>query len=534
MMGTRLGRFRIIDELGGGAWGKVYLAKQESLSRDVALKTLWPHHAEDETARQRFLQEAQNMARLNHPNICKVIEVGEQGGTYYFAMEYIEGEALSDVIQQEGPMSPERVAELGAQVADALGYAHSQGIVHRDIKPANIMIDQHGRPVITDFGIAKVGEGSGLTATGASIGTPEYMSPEQAKGNPVDGRSDIYSLAVVLYHMVTGQVPFRATTPVAAAMKHISDMPRGPRELRPDCPEWLGSIILRALAKEPVERFGTAQEMASALRAARPPISPTAEMPVSDAQHVSVHPPAASQQQAVAVSPVTAVPSDSTRVWAIAAVVAAIGVILLIMAVLFFMQLQTGRSGEGQVDVTNGSGGGGSVSPPPEEPKPPLPPVPREVEVPDVVGLPADKAEACLHDAGAFVVEHNPSRHSDVHPEGYIADQVPPAGTKLETGDVVYLSKSLGRKPSSDAGAGGPWFVISTCSKTPADAEKSVRKLRSLGLSQAQLLFSSNFPKLRAGYYMAVAARFSNSHDAQNYEKRVEEHGIDAYVKRAY
>ena len=203
MTTSRLGNFELVSELGGGAWGKVYRARQVSLGgRQVAVKILWPHLAADEQGRQRFLNETHNMARLSHPNIVKLIDVGEQDDTYYFPMEYIEGESLSEVMAREGSMAPGRVAELEAQIADALGHAHSRGITHRDLKPANSLLDAEGRPIVTDFGIAKVGEGSDLTATGMSIGTPEYMSLEQAKGNLIDGRSDIYSLSVVLCQMV--------------------------------------------------------------------------------------------------------------------------------------------------------------------------------------------------------------------------------------------------------------------------------------------------------------------------------------------
>ncbi len=321
-MVSKLGNFELIDELGGGAWGKVYLARQVTLGgRLVAVKVLWPHLAADERARQRFLDEARSMGSLKHRNIANVIDYGEEDGTCYFAMEYVEGESLGEVIAREGPMSAGRVAELGAQIADALAHAHNRGVVHRDIKPGNILLDCEGRPVVTDFGIAKIGEGTGLTATGASIGTPEYMSPEQAEDNPVDGRSDIYSLGAVLYHMVCGQAPFTGTTPLVLAKKHVEEPARHPRELRPNCPDWLATIILRALAKEPFDRFGTAQEMAAALQ--DEPVTPITETIDVPGSGVGIRPPQPEPTH-----------SRAGPNWAVLAVLSAIvGVLALIVVI---------------------------------------------------------------------------------------------------------------------------------------------------------------------------------------------------------
>ena len=289
MIGRRLGNLEVTDKIGRGGMGTVYRARQLSLDRDVALKALPAGLAEDPVAAERFSREAQAMAKLYHPNIVNVIEVGDDDGIPYFAMQLIEGESLQALLTREGALAPERAADLAAQVADALHHAHERDIIHRDIKPGNILLDGNGRAVVTDFGIARAAEQAGLTATNTSIGTPEYMSPELVRGNPIDGRSDLYSLGVTLYHMVTGQPPFSATTPLATAMKHVTEAPMTPKARGRECPEWLESIILRALAKEPSDRFASAAEMAVALRAAQPVATSPLQVPTA----VPTVPPAA-------------------------------------------------------------------------------------------------------------------------------------------------------------------------------------------------------------------------------------------------
>jgi hypothetical protein len=361
-MATRLGNFELIRELGTGAWGKVYLARQTTLDRPVAVKTLLPHLAADPRARQRFIDEANNMARLSHPNIVQIIEVGEQDGTYFFAMTYVEGRTLADQMAQQ-PLPYAQAAELIAQVADALGHAHSRGVVHRDIKPGNILIDASGRPMITDFGISKVGEGSGLTMTGGTIGTPEFMSPEQAQGNPMDGRSDLYSLGVVLYYMTTGYVPFGGVTPVAVGLKHVSEAPRDPRALVPDYPPWLADLLARALAKQPYERFETGEQMAAALRAgaagqAAAAVVPPAPLPLPT--------PVSQPAPHVATVPPVAAPRSSSRTTLIAVLVMAICFVIGIVGATAWLRLRPAPPAAVPVTtapaVMGGAGGGGGAS----------------------------------------------------------------------------------------------------------------------------------------------------------------------------
>ena len=258
------GRYRVIRRLGSGGMANVYLAEDEELGRRVAIKVLDEKHANDEQFVERFRREAKNAASLSHPNIVSIYDRGEAEGTYYIAMEYIEGRTLKDLIVSRGPLPVERAVSYARQILGAVRFAHRKGIVHRDIKPHNVLVDTDGRLKVTDFGIARAGA-SQMTEAGSIIGTAQYLSPEQARGASVDQRSDLYSVGIVLNEMLTGSVPFSGDTPVEIAMKHISAVPQPPSVARPDVPEDLDLIVLRALAKDPRERFQTAEEMDSEL-----------------------------------------------------------------------------------------------------------------------------------------------------------------------------------------------------------------------------------------------------------------------------
>src|SRR5205085_1372867 len=254
------GRYRIIRKLGAGGMANVYLAEDQELGRRVAIKILDDRHAADDSFIERFRREAKNAAGLSHPNIVSIYDRGEAEGTYYIAMEYLSGRSLKELIVSRGP-TPVRIAiDYTRQILAAIGFAHRNGIVHRDIKPHNVVVDADGRLKVTDFGIARSGA-SQMTEVGSIIGTAQYLSPEQAKGAPVDQRSDVYSVGIVLYEMLTGQVPFTGDTPLEIAMKHLSEIPRPPSELRPEVPHDLDSVVLRVLAKDPAERYQSAEEM---------------------------------------------------------------------------------------------------------------------------------------------------------------------------------------------------------------------------------------------------------------------------------
>jgi serine/threonine-protein kinase len=269
MIGKTLGNYQILEELGRGGMAIVYRAYQPSLNRDVAMKVLPPQLSFDQEFVERFQREAKAAAKLRHPNIVVIHDVGHQDGTYYIVMEYLDGRTLKQLIQQEGKLSPERAAHIVEQVAAALDYAHQHGFVHRDVKPSNIFVGPDNHVTLTDFGIAKAAsETQQLTRTGALVGTPEYMSPEQAAGGTVDHRTDLYALGVVLYQMLAGRVPYRGTTPHATLHAVIYEPPPPPRQINPNLQPELEAVILRAVAKQPEQRFQRGADLTAALKAA--------------------------------------------------------------------------------------------------------------------------------------------------------------------------------------------------------------------------------------------------------------------------
>ncbi len=272
------GRYRIVRKLGTGGMANVYLAEDEVLGRRVAIKILNDRHAGDDQFVERFRREAKNAASLSHPNIVSIYDRGEAEGTYYIAMEYLDGRSLKELIVARGPAPVHVAIDYARQILAAIRFAHRHGIVHRDIKPHNVLVDAEGRLKVTDFGIARAGT-SQMTEAGSIIGTAQYLSPEQAKGAPVDQTSDLYSVGVVLYELLTGVVPFSGDTPVEIAMKHLSSAPEPPSANRAEIPRELDLVVLRALAKDPADRYQSAEEMdADLARVARgAAVSPATE-----------------------------------------------------------------------------------------------------------------------------------------------------------------------------------------------------------------------------------------------------------------
>jgi beta-lactam-binding protein with PASTA domain len=253
-------RYRLERKLGSGGMADVWLAEDQELGRHVAVKMLHERYANDEQFVERFRREATHAAGLSHPNIVSIYDRGVAGGSYYIVMEYIEGRTLKELIVTRGPCPVPVAISYTRQILAALRYAHKNGIIHRDIKPHNVLVDREGRVKVADFGIARAGA-SEMTEAGSIVGTAQYLSPEQARGAPVDESSDLYSTGIVLYELLTGTVPFTGETPVEIAMKHLSQTPEAPSARRPDIPHDLDLVVLRALAKEPAERYRTAAEL---------------------------------------------------------------------------------------------------------------------------------------------------------------------------------------------------------------------------------------------------------------------------------
>ena len=445
------GRYEVETLLGQGGMARVFRGTDRVLDRTVAIKVLSPQFADDDQFVARFRREAQAAAGLNHPNIVGVYDTGDQGDVHFIVMEYVEGRTLRDVIRSDGPLLPERAAEIGGAVARALSSAHEAGLVHRDIKPGNIMLTREGEVKVMDFGIARTSTGDTLTQTAAVLGTASYLSPEQAQGLPVDTRSDIYSLGCVLYEMLTGRAPFIGDSPVAIAYMHVKEDPVPPSRLNPDVPPTLDAVVLKAMAKNPANRYETAEELRADLERARRGLPTLATPLMGDATEV-VTGPVGPGETAV----MTGVPPDEQegrrRGWLIA-----LGVILALAALglaAFFLVR--------------------ALLPPPTE----------LVGVPNVVGDPEDDAVETLEDAG-FGVQVDTEFDPEVR-RGLVISQDPPAGDRVEEGTEVTLVVSRGPPPEvvpnvvgqteEDAGESlvEAGFVVGTVTPRESDEDEGI------------------------------------------------------------
>jgi serine/threonine protein kinase len=272
LTGATLGKYRLVEKLGQGGMAQVYKAYQSDLERYVAIKILHPHLTGDAEFAARFQREARAIAALEHPHIVRIYDFDTDGDLAFIVMEYLSGSSLKARLREASCRNEylplDQVQQIISALADALDYAHRHAVIHRDIKPSNVLITNDGRPVLTDFGIARMIDVTAITGSDGTLGTPAYMSPEQAKGEPGNARSDIYALGVMLYQLCTNHLPFDADTPYAIILKHLTAPLPPPRSLRSDLPDALERIIFKALAKDPDERYPTAGEMARALRAA--------------------------------------------------------------------------------------------------------------------------------------------------------------------------------------------------------------------------------------------------------------------------
>jgi hypothetical protein len=345
LIGTVLsGRYRLESKLGSGGMSTVYLARDETLERSVAVKVLHQEISDQPDQIERFRREARTVARLSHPNVVAVIDAGEDGGYPYIVFEYVPGETLKARIDAAGHLPLDEAAAYAIEIGRGLAAAHAQRLIHRDVKPQNVLVDAEGRAKVTDFGIALSLESDGLTKTGRVLGTTDYVSPEQAMGNDVDPRSDIYSLGVLLYEMLTGEPPFRAETVVGVAMKHVNDPMPETQELRPDASAALASVVERATSKDPDRRYRDMDAMLSDLEAA-----------------LEVEVARAGGSHGEATTVLESVPSERRRLLTPRRV-SIVGILLVLAATAAALIIAAATGGGGSPSGGGGSGGGGVVS----------------------------------------------------------------------------------------------------------------------------------------------------------------------------
>lgn len=293
------GRYALTRSIGGGGMAEVFLAHDGVLDRDVALKILRGQYTNDEEFVERFRREARSAASLSHPNIVPVFDRGDtEDGSHYIAMEYVSGGTLKERLDERGPIEPDRALAATAQVAEALWAAHERGVIHRDIKPHNILLTETGHLKVTDFGIARAASAVTISATNAVFGTAGYLSPEQALGEPATPRSDLYSLGIVLYEMLTGVVPYRADNPVAVCMKHVTEPLRPPRKLDPTIPAAVDALVAKMLAKDPADRPASASELLDDIESVRGGAAPPLPTPRTGTPRLGVPAPSATRTTA--------------------------------------------------------------------------------------------------------------------------------------------------------------------------------------------------------------------------------------------
>ena len=446
------GRYRVLHRVGSGGMAEVYCAQDLQLGRKVALKVLYRRFAEDGEFVERFRREASSAAGLQHQHVVSVYDRGEYDGTYYIAMEYLDGRSLKTIIRDEAPLDPDRSIDLTIQILRAARFAHRRGIIHRDFKPQNVIVDDEGRAKVTDFGIARAGA-SDMTQTGSIMGTAQYLSPEQAQGEAVSAASDLYSIGIILYEMLTGRVPFDGESAVTIALKQVNEPPVPPSHFNPAVSPALEAVVLRALEKHPALRYQDADEFIAALEDARgaattaqlaPPARllappPTAvEPPVSEAYPYPPEPLPPREER------------DRGRWWwwvlALLLVAGAIvaGVLLL---------------------------GGG-----------------KQVTVPTVVGADQANAEARLRQDG-FTTDTTPK--TSQRPAGEVIGQDPSGGSKADKGSTVELTVSSGPAQVAVPQVTGLTVKSAQGRLTKAGLKSSVREENSDSVDKGRVISAS-------------------------------------------
>ncbi|MCU1372957.1 MAG: serine/threonine protein kinase with sensor(s) [Actinomycetia bacterium] len=422
------GRYELHRRIARGGMADVYLARDLLLDRPVALKVLFPEFSTDQGFVERFRREAQSAANLSHPNIVSIYDWGEEDGTYFIVMEYVEGRSLAQILRDEGALLPDRAADITTDIAAALGFAHRNGVIHRDVKPGNVLLSPLGQVKVTDFGIARaVSTQDNLTQTGTVMGTATYFSPEQARGEQVDPRSDVYSLGVVLYELLTGEPPFTGDNPVAVAYKHVQEQADRPTLRNPHIPAALEAVVMKALAKNPANRYASADDLAADLRRFRDGRPVLAEGILPDEELTSAVAPARGGPPPGATTAVPrmdgtrAVPVGTQGEWyeeppkrspTFLIVLGVLLVLLVALLVLFAKNLGVGNNAA-------------------------------QAKVPSVVGMQVDEATKALQDAG-FSVDPKTESQPD-KAEGIVLSQDPEAGTKIKKGDKVTIHVNSGQ-----------------------------------------------------------------------------------------
>ena len=438
------GRYELHRQLARGGMADVFLARDLLLDRPVAVKVLFDEFSDDPNFVERFRREAQRAANLNHPNIVSVYDWGEERGTYFIVMEYVEGRSLAEIIRTGGPLHPDRAAEVASEVAAALGFAHRNGIVHRDVKPGNVLLAPNGHVKVADFGIARAlaGGQNEITQAGIVMGTATYLSPEQAQGREVDPRSDLYALGVVLYEMLLGRPPFSGDTPVALATQHVQNSPPSLRAAGASIADSLEAVTMKLLAKNPVNRYPTAEDLRSDLRRYREgahDLRPTGPMGGGVRYPAKPAPAPVPHRRRLAMRR-----DDGLRRTALFTMVMAILLVVLGYLVVEFVDT-IGVDDEAVAPAELGT-----------------------VEVPNLIGTPVGEARGALRDS-RLSVQMDYEMNTD-YPENTVFDQQPRAGAKVEAAETVRLWVSQGT---------GPMALLAVIGDSKADA---VEDLEAMGL----------------------------------------------------